>query len=76
MNTLTTRSSSSSLSGKDVVTYQNTDIINYLEQLTPLQMKAYEIAKDHLKTSFDITRSNGYNEWRSLQKNIGTTTTK
>lgn len=48
---------------------ENQYIINYMEQLTPLQMKAYEIAKDHLKTSFDITRSNGYNEWRSLQKN-------
>ena len=45
----------------------------YISQLTPLQMKAYEIAKDHLKTSFDITRSNGYNEWRSLQKNTNTT---
>jgi len=55
---------------------ENQYIINYLEQLTPLQLKAYEIAKDHLKTSFDITRSNGYTEWRSLQKNIGTTTTK
>jgi|688.fasta_scaffold1899785_2 hypothetical protein len=46
---------------------QNQDIINYLEQLTPLQKMAYEIAKDHLKTSFDITRSNGFNEWLSLQ---------
>ncbi len=48
---------------------ENQYIINYMDQLTPLQMKAYEIAKDHLKTSFDITRSNGYNEWRSLQHN-------
>ena len=47
---------------------QNIDIQNYLEQLTPLQLKAYEIAKEHLKTSFDITRSNGFNEWLSLQK--------
>lgn len=46
---------------------QNIDIQNYLEQLTPLQKIAYEIAKDHLKTSFDITRSNGFNEWLSLQ---------
>jgi len=38
---------------------------DYINQLTPLQIKAYEIAKDHLKTSFDITRSNGYNEWVS-----------
>ena len=44
------------------------NIQNYLEQLTPLQKIAYEIAKDHLKTSFDITRSNGFNEWLSSQK--------
>ena len=58
----------SSLSVQDLLQYQNTDIINYLEQLSPLQRKAYEIAKEHLKTSFDITRSNGYNEWISLHK--------
>lgn len=41
-----------------------TNLVNeYIGQLTPLQLKAYEIAKEHLKTSFDITRSNGYNEW-------------
>ncbi len=35
----------------------------YLTQLTPLQRKAHAIAVEHLATSFDITRSNGYNEW-------------
>jgi hypothetical protein len=35
----------------------------YLSQLTPLQRKAHAIAVEHLATSFDITRSNGYNEW-------------
>lgn len=42
---------------------ETNNILNYLEQLTPLQRKAYEIAKEHLKTSFDIERSNGFNEW-------------
>ena len=56
-----------SSSSYSLITSQNKDIINYLEQLTPLQKIAYEIAKDHLKTSFDITRSNGFNEWLSLQ---------
>lgn len=60
MNKLT----ESSLTKPDVLRQDvNTDITNYLEQLTPLQRKAYEIAKEHLKTSFDITRSNGFNEW-------------
>lgn len=41
-----------------------TNMVNdYISQLTPLQLKAYQIAKEHLKTSFDITRSNGYQEW-------------
>lgn len=35
----------------------------YLTQLTPLQRKAHAIAVEHLATSFDITRSNGYTEW-------------
>jgi hypothetical protein len=64
MDKVTEISSSSS----SLITTQNQAIINYLEQLTPLQKIAYEIAKDHLKTSFDITRSNGFNEWLSSQK--------
>ena len=36
----------------------------FLEQLTPLQRQAYDIEKNHLGTSFDIDRSNGFNEWR------------
>jgi len=44
---------------------ENKNINDYMKQLTPLQLKAYEIAKEHLKTSFDITRSNGFNEWVS-----------
>ena len=35
----------------------------YIAQLTPLQRQAYEIAKDHLGSSFDIKRSNGFKEW-------------
>ena len=40
------------------------ELINeYIEQLEPLQKKSYYIAISHLKTSFDIERSNGFNEW-------------
>jgi hypothetical protein len=35
----------------------------YISQLTPLQHQAYLIANEHLKTSFDISRSNGFTEW-------------
>jgi hypothetical protein len=43
------------------------NIINYLEQLNTIEVRAYGIAKSHLGTSFNILRSNGYNDW--LKKN-------
>lgn len=39
----------------------------YLEQLTPQERKAHDIAKSHLGTSFDIVRSNGYKSWIKKQ---------
>lgn len=46
------------------------NIINYLEQLNSIEVRAYGIAKSHLGTSFNIIRSNGYNDWlRKLNKN-------
>ena len=38
-------------------------IKEYLKTLTPKQYKAYEIAKDHLKDSFQIEKSNGFLAW-------------
>ncbi len=35
----------------------------YLAQLTEPQKKAYLIAKDHLGTSFNVKKSNGFIEW-------------
>lgn len=35
----------------------------YLRTLTPKQYKAYEIAKDHLRDSFQIEKSNGFLNW-------------
>jgi hypothetical protein len=43
-------------------------IKKYLETLTPKQYKAYLIAKDHLRDSFQIEKSNGYLKWLSKQK--------
>ena len=38
-------------------------VINYLSQLTDIQKKAYIIAKQHLGSSFNILKSNGYIKW-------------
>ena len=45
---------------------KQTELHNYLIQMTPSQKKAYLIAKDHLGTSFNILKSNGFIEWKKL----------
>ena len=40
--------------------YTEKDINNYIKSLSEIQLKAYEIAKDHLGSSFDITKSIGF----------------
>lgn len=40
-----------------------TDIQNYIAQLTEQEKLAFEIAKTHLETSFDIVRTIGFVEW-------------
>jgi hypothetical protein len=35
----------------------------YIYQLTEVEKIAYEIAKEHLGSSFNIQRSNGFKEW-------------
>lgn len=39
------------------------NIIEYLSQLDPIEKKAYKIAKEHLGSSFNIVKSNGYCDW-------------
>lgn len=39
-------------------------VLEYLNQLTPIDYKAYNIAKQHLGTSFNVARSNGFHEWK------------
>jgi hypothetical protein len=34
-----------------------------------IHKKAYSIAFDHLGSSFDVLRSNGYKEWKNSKKN-------
>lgn len=44
---------------------QQMEINNYLIQMNESQKKAYLIAKDHLGTSFNILKSNGFIEWKN-----------
>ena len=44
------------------------DIFEYLKDLTDHEKKAYMIAYTHLGTSFDILRSNGFQEWKRREK--------
>jgi hypothetical protein len=41
-------------------------IFHYLQQLNKYEKTAYLIAKSHLGTSFNIEKSNGYNEWKKI----------
>jgi len=45
----------------------NMNIQQYLEQLDELQKKAHYIAKQHLGTSYNISKSNGYIAWMKKQ---------
>ena len=44
------------------------NIIEYLSQLNPIEKKAYKIAKEHLGSSFNIVKSNGYCDWLKEHK--------
>jgi len=39
----------------------------YIEQLSPQERLALEIAKDHLKSSFVIEKTIGFIKWRETQ---------
>ncbi len=41
----------------------NTYLTEYLNQLDSKQKIAYEIAKSHLATTFDIEKTNGFKEF-------------
>lgn len=43
---------------------KQTEIYNYLIQMSESQKKAYMIAQNHLGTSFSIQKSNGFLEWK------------
>lgn len=39
----------------------------YMKQLGELEKKSLELAKDHLKSSFDIEKSNGFLKFKDKQ---------
>ena len=43
-------------------------VIEYVNQLTEIEQKAYKIAKDHLGSSFNVVKSNGYCDWLKTRK--------
>ena len=52
----------------DFKNYNETDKINiqeYLSQLSDKEKQVYKIAKEHLGSSFNIIKSNGYCKWWS-----------
>jgi hypothetical protein len=44
---------------------ENPIYLEYIADMTPIQKTALKIAMSHLKTSFDMERSNGFVEWLS-----------
>ena len=40
------------------------EIYDYLQSMNETQKKAYLIAKNHLGSSFNIYKSNGFKEWK------------
>lgn len=39
-------------------------IVRYLEQLNSIERIAYSIGKEHLGSSFNVVKSNGFNNWK------------
>ena len=47
---------------------QQQEIFRYLSEMNPTERTAYEIALNHLGTSFNVFRSNGFIEWKKSKK--------
>ena len=44
------------------------EIFEYLSEMDEHERKAYDIAYNHLGTSFNIARSNGFKDWLSKKQ--------
>ena len=47
---------------------QQKEILEYLQQLDEHDKKTYKIAFEHLGSSFNVYKSNGFKEWQQLNK--------
>lgn len=45
-------------------------IMKYLNQLNAIERQAYKIAYEHLGSSFNIVKSNGYCDWLKTQNPV------
>jgi hypothetical protein len=45
-------------------------IIEYISHLSEIEKKAYKIAYNHLGSSFNVVKSNGYNDWLKTRKPV------
>ena len=56
------------------IQFQNYDIItqnliiDYLKQMNNIERLAYKIGKQHLGSSFNVLKSNGYKNWLKQKK--------
>lgn len=50
-------------------------VAEYMDQLSDVERKACAIAKDHLGSSFNIVKSNGFNDWLKERSNKISVTT-
>ncbi len=51
---------------KDEATMRH--VLEYLSELSAVQVKAIRIASNHLGSSFNIVKSNGYVDWKKEKK--------
>jgi hypothetical protein len=45
--------------------HKDTFVMEYLESLTDQERKTFQIAQEHLETSFNIYKSIGFLKWKS-----------
>jgi predicted transcriptional regulator len=64
-STSTPTSTSTSTSTPQQITQKPLSTIetNYINSLSDKELKAYHIANQHLKTSFELSKSQGYRKW-------------
>jgi hypothetical protein len=50
----------------DIITQQL--VIKYIKQMNSIEKLAYKIGKDHLGSSFNVLKSNGFINWNKQKK--------